>query len=267
MKRFLILTSCLCLTACAVNTNHGRWSYSGERTGIFSLLAAGQSQSRPIKREIDPVVATRRAADNARREVERLKAQVNSAQESLGGNRAWQNGECVKPSMRDLPARPQLDISEDEITTQAIGYCVDMSARRMSSRQLYEALYSVNMDEYWTTYQHWQKSKKASCARVSRSLMDDWIVQNICGMGGKHGIWSCTTDLIQKCVEQSRANCRAPLDKWEREVAAIRTEPDQLLQQCQSSLETIRQAQERIPQAEMEAALNAQEHHNIMQNR
>lgn len=267
MKRLLILTSCLCLTACAVNTNYGRWSYSGQPRGIFSLFSADQSNSRRTVKEIDPAEATQRAADKARREAERLKAQVNSAQVSLAGNRAWQNGECVKPHMRDLPPRPQLSLSDDEINRQAIGHCLDLSARRMSSRQLYEALYSANMDDYWTTYQQWQKAPKASCARVSRSLIDDWIATSVCSIGGKMGVWACTQDLIHACIKQSAANCRAPLNNWEQDVTAIRAEPEKLFQQCQSSLETIRAAQERIPQAEMEATLNAQEHQNLIQNR
>jgi hypothetical protein len=267
MKRLLIITSCLCLSACSVNTNHGRWSYSGQHTGIFSLFAAEHPHKRARVKEIDPAIATRVAADNARREVERLKAQVNSAQESLSGNRAWQNGDCVKPAMRDLPPRPELKLSDDEINRQSIGHCLDLSARRMSSRKLYEALYSANMDAYWTTYQHWLKSEKQSCARVSRSLMEDWMVENVCAIGGKHGIWSCTQDLILACVKQSTDQCRAPVNSWEREVAAIRVEPDALVKKCHSSLETIADAQRRIPQAEMEATLNAQEHQNIMQNR
>lgn len=267
MKRLLIITSCLCLTACAVNTNHGRWSYSGQHTGIFSLFAAEHPHKRARIKEIDPALAARHAADKARREVERLKAQVNSAQDSLGGNRAWQNGECVKPAMRDLPPRPQLSLSDDEITRQAIGNCVHLSAKRMSSKKLYEAIHSVNMDEYWAIYQHWLKSEKQSCAQANRSLTEDWMVENICAIGGKHGIWSCTQDLLLKCVKQSTDQCRAPVNAWEREVAAIRAEPDALVKKCHSSLESIANAQRRIPQAEMEASFNVQEHHNIMQNR
>ncbi|MBI1274439.1 hypothetical protein GC177_00515 [bacterium] len=266
MKRALIITSCLCLAACNVHTNYGSLAYRGQNTGLFSFLNTPQ-QPQTRFAQVDPAQAPRRAAENARREALSLKAQLQSSQNALASNRAWQDGTCVKPALRDVPPKPKQTISDEEIRKQSIGHCLDLSARRMSSRQLYEALYSANMDEYWVIYQHWQKFEKASCARISRSLTDDWVATNLCGVVGKMGVWACVQDMVEACIQQASNNCRASIINWERDVATIKREPETLLQQCQSSLETIENAKQRIPQMEMEATLNEREYQNIMHSK
>jgi hypothetical protein len=210
----------------------------------------------------NPGLATERAYVQAEQDVKQIKFYFEKAKQELPKNPAFKNDQCVMPEKRPLPARPKI-MSDEQIALQSIGSCLDLSARRMPSDTLFEALASVRQEHMFATYQKWLKSEHASCAMINRSQFEDFIVLKLCKLGGNFGVWACTQDLIASCIQQATASCRAPLTEWENEVAQIKAEPAQLLKKCQEDMDTIANGESRIARAQAKYQLNKEENDRI----
>lgn len=236
IKSTLILGTALSLTACTV----------GGMNNAETCLLMKQRQ------------ATAAHAANSKRIADNLEQAMESAKQSLTRNRAYRNSQCIKVEQGALPPRPET-LSEEAMMFQAVGAAVDILMRRMNSQEVTEAMLAVRRDNFLEVYEHWKRGHQESCALIVPSQSENWVCDNVFRIAGREAVFSCIQDLITRYTQLALNSCRAPLTQWEAEVSRIQNEPERLLSECQRSLETIADAEKRIPQLAMEAAINREE--------
>lgn len=202
--------------------------------------------------------ATAHRAENTRHIANTLEQNMAAAEASLSDNRAYQGGECVEVEERPLPTKPEV-LSEDAIMFQAFGSAVDLAMRRFNSQEVTEALLAVRLDDLLQVYAEWKQGPKEQCALIVPPQMDNWICNTIFRIPGREAVNSCIQDVVKGYAAQAMQACRAPLAEWEAEVAAIQSEPENLLSSCQRDLKVIADAEKRLPQLHMEEAINREE--------
>lgn len=258
MKKHLLLTSVIFLTGCNAHIGYNDLA-SVVRGNSYYAHSSVQQKASP---EQCAIHATARAANSAESQLSRYQAQLTNAQEALSKNKAWQNGSCVRPAMRELPPRPKT-LSENEIAFQAIGSCTDTAMRRAAATEVVQAFASVRREDYLKIGAAWNKGNKEQCAMQQMSQANDWFARAVCGVFGQEARWSCMQDAVDFCVQKITETCRAPLSVWEMQTTLIKKEPEALFEQCQSSLQQIGEAEREIPNAQITAKLNREEHNRI----
>ena len=261
MKKHLLISSVIFLSGCNAHIGYGDLANALRGNSMHAY----QTVQRRGSPEECAVHATGRAATLAESEVRRLKSQSENAQASLSKNRAWQNGTCVQVSMRDLPSRPKT-LSDDQIAFQAIGSCMDTVMRRAPMADVVQSFASVRKEDYLKVGAAWSKGHKESCADTQTSQVDDWITR-MCGVFGPEAKWGCMQKRVETCIQEIAQSCRAPLSAWEAETARIKNEPENLFNQCKQSLRDIEEAEQQLPNAEVTARLNREEHNRLSQER
>ncbi len=262
MKKYLFLSSAILLTGCNTHVGYGDIATALGGNGLHR----NQTVERKASLEECAVHATAQAANRAENEVRRLKSQLANAEGSLADNRAWQNGSCVIVEMKALPPRPDT-LSENEIAFQAIGSCMDITMRRHPMVDVVQAFSSIRKEEFLKIGAEWSNGHHESCASIEMSQVDDWAIRNVCGILGAEARWGCMQNRVMTCIEQVAQSCGATLEAWQRQTDLIKSEPQSLLTQCQTSVQEIKEAQHEIPNAEATARLNSEEHNQLAQAR
>ncbi|MCL4678071.1 MAG: hypothetical protein KJ017_05680 [Alphaproteobacteria bacterium] len=262
-SQYFILLSALSLSACTAHIGHHDIG-AALRSGLSGnqSASAGYAPQKPSARDC-AFHATARAAQEARSSMANFKNRMAAAKRSLSQSPAWQNGSCIRPAMRSLPPQPK-SLSQNEIEFQAVGFCMDTAMRRQSANDLMQALVAVRKEKLLDIGTRWRNSPQQQCAlSVSPPQMNDFVARAVCGAFGREAYSDCVMKTIYKCVETVAASCEAPLAAWKQNVEAIQNEPDVLLQQCQSNISLIEEAERRIPEMEMTAHLNQEEHDKL----
>jgi hypothetical protein len=262
-SHYFIILSALSLSACSAHIGaHDigaalRSGFSGSQSS-----SAGYTPQKPSARDC-AFHATARAAQEARSSLGSYKNRLAAAQRGLAQSPAWQNGSCIRPAMRKLPPQPK-GLSQDEIEFQSIGSCVDLAVRRQGTNDLAQALYAVRQENLLVHGAEWNKRPKEPCAvEIGQSQIDDFMARAVCGAFGREAYSGCIMKNLQKCIQTVADRCNAPLAAWKQNVEAIQNEPDVLFQQCQSNISLIEEAERRIPDLEMTAQLNQEEHEKL----
>lgn len=227
MKTYLILSSLVSLTAC---TAHIGYNDIGR-----AFQGLSQPQGRPSVQQC-AFYATKRAAENAERELAYKQQLLSSLERGLPENPAWNGQSCQKPPAKSLPPEPK-GMSHAQAEFQATGACIDLAVRRHASVKVMQSLISIRQEGLWNTYEQWKQSPQASCAlsyMPSQAL--DFVVR-MCGAFGYEASNACLMDYIAQCSGEVMQSCRAEHIAWQNQVAAIKAAPDQSLRECQSSLE------------------------------
>ena len=262
-SHYFIILSALSLSACTAHVGYNdigaalRYGFSGSQSA-----SAGYTLQKPSARDC-AFHATARAAQEARSSLGSYKNRLAAAQRGLTQSPAWQNGSCIRPAMRKLPPQPK-GLSQEEVEFQSIGSCVDLAVRRQGENDFAQALFAVRQEKLLVYAAEWNKRPQEACAvEIGQSQIEDFFARAVCGAFGREAYSGCIMKNLQKCVQTVADRCNAPLAVWRQNVEAIQNEPDVMLQQCQSNISLIAEAERRIPDLEMTAQLNQQEHEKL----
>lgn len=262
MKIRLLLISAVSLSACTAHVGFQEIGSALRSGALTSARASNPSYQKPSQEDC-AIYATAKAAESARADLQRWKVQATNTQAALAQNPAWSNGICSAPPMRSIPAKPQT-LSEDEVTFQAIGSCIDLAARRQGMNDLAQALISVRREKLLILGEKWKTAKQEECAlSYMPSQANDWAARALCGAFGREAYSACIMENLKKCILEVTNQCAAPLTKWQQDVAEIQSEPENLLRSCEEHVEFLQQAEVAIPKLEITMRLNAEEHDRL----
>lgn len=258
-----IILSALALNGCTAHVGYHDIG-AALRSGLSGSqsASAGYAQQKPSARDC-AFHATARAAQEAQASMANLKNRMAAAKQSLSQSPAWQNGSCIRPGMRNLPPQPK-GLSQQEVEFQSVGSCLDLAVRRQGKNDLVQALVAVRQEKLLEYAVKWNEGHQEPCAvAVGQSQVDDFMARAVCGAFGREAYSGCIMKNLQKCIQTVADRCNAPLAVWRLNVEAIQNEPDVLLQQCQSNINLIEEAERRIPDLEMTVQLNQEEHSKL----
>lgn len=253
MKKCLILSSFLSLTAC---TAHVGYNDIGQ---VFRPMA--YQQGKPSAQQC-AFYATKRAAENAEADLVYKQNLLNSLNTSLPQSPAWNGHSCQKPPVKPLPPEPK-SMSQAQAEFQGTGSCLDLLTRRHSPVKIMQSLIAVRQENLWTSFEEWKKSPKESCAMSYMPSQSVDFVVRMCGVFGHEASNACLMDYMAECSAAVIQTCRASHIEWHQQVSNIKAEPGQLLQKCQSSLEQINFLERDIPRLQITAQLDRDEHQKM----
>lgn len=250
MKKYLIVSSLLSLTAC---TAHVGYNDLGQAFRGISYAA-----NKPHQPDC-AFYATRKAVARTESEIAYQENLLGSLEKSLSQSPAWNGSVCQRPAPKPIPAEPK-GMSLKQAEFQAIGACLDLLSRRHATAKVMQSLLAVRQEQLWTVYEEWKKHPPASCAvsyMPSQSL--DFVVR-MCGAFGYEASNACLMDYLSECNNEVLKSCRSEHTAWQNEVAAIKAYPDKALQECQSAVDRIASINRELPNLHMTAQLNREEH-------
>lgn len=253
MKKYLVLSSFLSLTAC---TAHVGYNDIGQ---VFRPLA--YQQGKPSAQQC-AFYATKRAAEKAEADFVNKQNLLSSLKTSLPQNPAWNGHSCQKPQVKPLPPEPK-DMSLAQAEFQANGSCLDLLTRRHTPPKIMQSLIAVRQEHLWASFEEWKKAPKESCAMSympSQAL--DFFVR-MCGAFGYEASNACLMDYMTECKAKAVQACRSNHIAWQYQVENIKAEPGQLFYKCQSNLEQIDFLEGDLPRLQMTAQLNREEHQKM----
>lgn len=250
MKKYLILSSLVSLTAC---TAHVGYNDIGQAFRPFL-----SQQGKPSQQQCAFYV-TKRVAERAESDLSYKQNRLHSLKAGLSDNPAWDGHSCQKPPVKPLPPEPKgMSISQAQF--QATGACLDLLTRRHSATKVMQSLIAVRQEQLWNTFEQWKKSPQEDCALSYMPPQSLDFVVRMCGTFGHEASNSCLMDYMAQCSKDVIQSCRASQIEWQQDVLNIRAEPDRLLRDCQNSLEQIDMLERDIPRLHMAAQMNREEH-------
>ena len=222
-----------------------------------------------ISSEIDNINEKIKEAINAK---EQHKENYNYSKNSLSNNRAYKEGICIQPEMRDTPSKPSnvLCTSKDECEKEGILLCIKMllgseicsqKAKEMGyssfqSSALCSATAANSLHQKYTLNDAYMDSVWGA--------IDDYADEKLDNGGFFGKAWGGLlklTSLTRK--KQQVEECRIKFMKkyynayleWQDEVYKIKNEPEKLYVACKNDVESMKRNEEGYYKKEKEISL------------
>ena len=272
---------CLALVDGEGNPIPVRDRFAGSEVNLFATAQMRADNAR---------AALQAKSEREQQTVAGLRADVDRARQAVLQSVAWNNDRCVAPQRRPLPPEPTGLMPAAEIEASAMGYCTATLTAQISVAMVAEALVAEQEHDYRLQYNRLRGDganaprctwKSHTFDPVSVSMLRGGT-EAVSQLGGFDRLPSSPQELValfgthlqSNTMSQQRRNtlivgmlaackadairaCEGPRRAWRTEVNRIQAEPQQVLQQCESSLQRFQQASAAFKAAEQSAALAA----------
>lgn len=200
--------------------------------------------------------------------VSNLKENLRQLETGFYSQKAFKNGQCVKPAQRRIPPAPaKLDPKLVELN--AHGHCFVMIGSRIEggTNALSTALASSGSYDVVQDANLWMRSpsKRLSCANTAHSRWDSGSckVWGIFGRLATEALQSCYSENVQACINRSKSNCNDEYYRWQRKRDRIVNEPIKQLQSCQNA----KSSYENFNQASISSAINHRDNMKVKKDK
>lgn len=165
---------------------------------------------------------------------------------ALASDPQWNKNQCIAPAQKPLPPQPS-GMAWPEATTQAQSYCFKQLQAGLDGPLVIDSVKAREETQYITSFKMHEKNP-AACTRKAYEYPEVELqaLRMFTSVIPRESERRAVISQLDQCTTAVKQRCGAHLVAWQREVDAIKAEPQAAVSRCNSKVNAARTETQKV---------------------